>query len=42
VRQPVKALAERLASEPLALIGLAGQGPMHVVLDTKLVIRESA
>jgi DNA-binding LacI/PurR family transcriptional regulator len=37
VRQPVEAMGERLA-----LIGRAGQGPAHVVLDTELVIRESA
>lgn len=32
----------RLANELLALIGRAGQDPVHVVLDTELVIRESA
>ena len=42
VRQPVEAMGERLASELLALIGRAGQDPVHVVLDTELVIRESA
>jgi DNA-binding LacI/PurR family transcriptional regulator len=42
VRQPVEAMGERLASELLALIGRAGQDPAHVVLDTELVIRESA
>jgi LacI family transcriptional regulator len=42
VRQPAEAMGERLASELLALIGRAGQGPAHVVLDTELVIRESA
>jgi DNA-binding LacI/PurR family transcriptional regulator len=42
VRQPVEAMGERVASGPLALIGRAGQDPAHVVLDTELVIRESA
>jgi DNA-binding LacI/PurR family transcriptional regulator len=42
VRQPVEAMGERCASELLALIGRAGQDPVHVVLDTELVIRESA
>ena len=42
VRQPVEAMGERLASELLAPIGRAGQDPVHVVLDTELVIRESA
>jgi DNA-binding LacI/PurR family transcriptional regulator len=35
-------MGERCASELLALIGRAGQDPVHVVLDTELVIRESA
>jgi len=42
VRQPVEAMGERCASELLALIGRAGQDPVHVVLETELVIRESA
>jgi len=42
VRQPVEAMGERCASELLALIGRAGQEPVHVVLETELVIRESA
>jgi DNA-binding LacI/PurR family transcriptional regulator len=42
VRQPVEAMGERLASELLALIGRGGQEPSHVVLDTELIIRESA
>ena len=42
VRQPVEAMGERCASEPLALSGRAGQEPVHVVLETELVIRESA
>jgi DNA-binding LacI/PurR family transcriptional regulator len=42
VRQPVEATGERLASEPLALIGRPGQDLVHVVLETELVIRESA
>ena len=42
VRQPVETAGERLASELLALIGRGGQDPVHVVLDTELVIRESA
>jgi DNA-binding LacI/PurR family transcriptional regulator len=35
-------MGERPASKLLALIGRAGQDPVHVVLDTELVIRESA
>lgn len=42
VRQLVEAMGERLASELVAVIGRAGQDPVHVVLDTELVIRESA
>ena len=42
MRQPVEAMGVRLANELLALIGRAGQDPVHVVLDTELVIRESA
>jgi len=42
VRQPVEAMGERLASELLALIGRGGNDPAHVVLDTELIIRESA
>lgn len=42
VRQPVEGMGERCASELLALIGRGGQDPVHVVLDTELVIRESA
>ena len=35
-------MGERLASELLVLIGRSGQDFVHVVLDTELVIRESA
>ena len=42
VRQPVEAMGERYAGELLALIGRAGRDLVHVVLDTELVIRESA
>ena len=42
LRQPVEAMGERLASELLALIGRAGQGPVYVVLDTEPVIGQSA
>jgi DNA-binding LacI/PurR family transcriptional regulator len=35
-------MGERLATELLALIARDGQDPSHVVLGTKLVIRESA
>jgi DNA-binding LacI/PurR family transcriptional regulator len=41
-RHPVEAMGERCASELLAVIGRAGQDPVHVVLETELVIRESA
>jgi DNA-binding LacI/PurR family transcriptional regulator len=42
VRQPIEAMGEKLATELLALIARGGQDPSHVVLETKLVIRESA
>jgi DNA-binding LacI/PurR family transcriptional regulator len=42
VRQPIEEMGERLATELLALIARDGQDPSHVILDTKLVIRESA
>jgi DNA-binding LacI/PurR family transcriptional regulator len=42
VRQPVEAMGARMASELLALIGRGGQQPAHVILDTELVIRDSA
>jgi len=35
-------MGARLASELLALIARAGQEPTHVILDTELVVRESA
>ena len=42
VRQPVEAMGARMASELLALISRGGQQPAHVILDTELVIRDSA
>ena len=42
VRQPVEAMGARMASELLALIARGGQPPAQVVLDTELVIRDSA
>jgi DNA-binding LacI/PurR family transcriptional regulator len=42
VRQPVEAMGARMASELLALIARGGQQPARVVLDTELVIRDSA
>ena len=42
VRQPVEAMGARMASELLALIARGGQQPAHVILDTELVIRDSA
>jgi DNA-binding LacI/PurR family transcriptional regulator len=42
VRQPVEAMGARMASELLALIARGGQEPARVVLDTELVIRDSA
>jgi DNA-binding LacI/PurR family transcriptional regulator len=42
VRQPIEEMGKRLATELLALIARDGEDPSHVVLDTTLVIRESA
>jgi DNA-binding LacI/PurR family transcriptional regulator len=42
VRQPVEAMGARMASELLALIARGGQQPKQVILDTELVIRDSA
>jgi DNA-binding LacI/PurR family transcriptional regulator len=42
VRQPVEAMGARMASELLALIARGGQQPAQVILDTELVIRDSA
>jgi DNA-binding LacI/PurR family transcriptional regulator len=42
VRQPVEAMGTRMAHELLALIARGGQEPAQVILDTELVIRESA
>ncbi len=42
VRQPVEAMGARMASELLALIARGGQQPARVILDTELVIRDSA
>jgi DNA-binding LacI/PurR family transcriptional regulator len=42
VRQPVEAMGERLARELLALIARGGREPVQVMLETELLIRESA
>jgi len=42
VRQPVEAMGERLARELLALIAQRGREPVKVMLETELLIRESA
>jgi len=42
VRQPVEAMGSRLATELLGLIARAGQEPTHIILETELVVRESA
>src|SRR5260221_601692 len=42
VRQPVEAMGERLARELLALIARGGREPVQTVLETELLIRESA
>jgi DNA-binding LacI/PurR family transcriptional regulator len=42
VRQPVDAMAARMTSELLNLMAAPSPSPVHVVLDTKLVLRDSA
>jgi DNA-binding LacI/PurR family transcriptional regulator len=42
VRQPVEVMGARLVQELLALIARGGQEPAQVVLNTELVIRDSA
>jgi DNA-binding LacI/PurR family transcriptional regulator len=42
VRQPVDAMAARMVREMLAQVATPGQGPTHVVLDTELILRDSA
>jgi DNA-binding LacI/PurR family transcriptional regulator len=42
VRQPVDAMAERMVRELLSMIADPGRGPSHTILDTKLVLRDSA
>ena len=42
VRQPVEAMGTRMVQELLALIARGGQEPTQVVLDTELVLRDSA
>jgi DNA-binding LacI/PurR family transcriptional regulator len=42
VRQPVDAMATRMTSELLNLMASPVPTPVHVVLDTKLVLRDSA
>jgi DNA-binding LacI/PurR family transcriptional regulator len=42
VRQPVDAMAARLVGELLAQIANPGRQPSHIVLDTELVLRDSA
>lgn len=42
VRQPVDAMAAEMASEMLARVADPGRSPVRVVMDTELVIRDSA
>lgn len=42
VRQPVDAMAARMVSELLEQIASPGRQPSHIVLDTELVLRDSA
>jgi len=42
VRQPADAMATRMTRELLALIARSGREPVRVVLDTELVLRDSA
>jgi DNA-binding LacI/PurR family transcriptional regulator len=42
VRQPVDAMAARMVSELLEQIACPGRQPSHIVLDTELVLRDSA
>ena len=42
VRQPVDAMAARMVGELLAQIANPGRQPSHTVLDTELVLRDSA
>jgi DNA-binding LacI/PurR family transcriptional regulator len=42
VRQPVDAMAAQMARELLAIIDSPGSEPVHVVLDTELILRDSA
>jgi DNA-binding LacI/PurR family transcriptional regulator len=42
VRQPVDAMAARMVGELLAQIANPGRQPSHIVLDTELVLRDSA
>jgi DNA-binding LacI/PurR family transcriptional regulator len=42
VRQPVDAMATRMVRELLSQIATQGRGPSHSVLDTELVLRDSA
>jgi DNA-binding LacI/PurR family transcriptional regulator len=42
VRQPVEAMGARMAQELMALVARGGHEPAQVVLETELVIRDSA
>lgn len=42
VRQPMEAMGTRMVQELLALIARSGREPAQVILDTELVIRDSA
>jgi DNA-binding LacI/PurR family transcriptional regulator len=42
VRQPVDAMAAQMASELLAIIANPGSEPIHIILDTELILRDSA
>jgi DNA-binding LacI/PurR family transcriptional regulator len=42
VRQPVDAMAAQMASELLSIIAGPRGEPVHLVLDTELILRDSA
>jgi DNA-binding LacI/PurR family transcriptional regulator len=42
VRQPIEAMGARMARELLAQVARTERGPCHVVLDTELILRDSA
>jgi len=42
VHQPLEAMAARMTHELLAIIAAPGREPVHAILDTELVLRDSA